>query len=59
MDLTLTDEDADLLREVVDATLRDLSYEIANTDNAGYKRELRERRDRLQAIQHPLGGVAT
>lgn len=58
MDLALTDEEAELLREILDSVLRDLSYEIANTDNASYRSQLRSRRERIQAILQQVGGGA-
>lgn len=56
MDLALTDEDAELLREILDTVLRDLSYEISNTDNASYRSQLRDRRERIEAIRRQVGG---
>lgn len=56
MDLALTEEDAELLREILDSVMRDLSYEIANTDNATYRSQLRSRRDRIRAILQQVGG---
>jgi hypothetical protein len=52
--LELSAEDVELLREVLDATIRDLSPEIADTDNPGYRRGLVERRERLQGIRARL-----
>ena len=54
--LVLSDVDAELLREVLDSVVRDLSPEIADTDNPAYRRELKERRDRLRAMLDLLGG---
>jgi hypothetical protein len=59
MELRLDDEQAGLLREVLDVTLRDLSYEISDTDNPEYKRGLRGRRDSLRAVRELLGGPDT
>ncbi|MFP3900356.1 MAG: hypothetical protein ACLFXM_05850 [Acidimicrobiia bacterium] len=58
MDLALTDEDAELLREILDTVLGDLSYEISNTDNASYRSQLRDRRERIEAIRRQVGGGA-
>jgi hypothetical protein len=57
MELRLDDDQADLLREVLDLTLRDLSYEISDTDNPEYKRGLRDRRDSLRSVRELLGGA--
>ena len=56
MQLDLSDVDAELLREVLDSVVRDLSPEIADTDNPAYRRELKERRDRLRTMLDFLGG---
>lgn len=56
MDYRIPDEYTDVLREVLDAALRELRYEIADTDNSRYKRELREREVALRALIGPLGG---
>jgi hypothetical protein len=52
--LRLSDEESALLREVLDAAISELSPEIADTDNAGYRRMLKERRDRLVAMREQL-----
>lgn len=57
MNLDMTDKQASDLDALLDAAVRDLSYEIAATDNAGYRAELMARRDRLvevAAALHPL-----
>ena len=56
MDLTLDEGQAEELRTVLDGALGDLSSEIADTDNPGYRAALRERRDRLQQVRAKLGG---
>jgi len=56
MELHLDTEQAATLRDLLDSALRDLRFEIADTDNAGYKAGLRVREgiygsllERLQA----------
>lgn len=56
MQLELSDHDAQLLREVLDLVVRDLSPEIANTDNAQYRRALIDRRGHIAAILDAVGG---
>jgi len=56
MDLSIPDDHATVLREVLDAALRDLRYEIADTDNSVFRQQLREREDVLRALLEPLGG---
>ena len=41
---------------MLDAALRDLRFEIADTDNAHYKQQLREREAVLRNLLEPLGG---
>jgi hypothetical protein len=48
--LHLNDEEAHLLREVLRSYLKDLRGEIGDTDNVGYKRNLKHERDLLDAI---------
>jgi len=50
MKLVLDDASASVLREVLEAAARDLSYEIADTDNPEFKRTLDERAERLHSI---------
>jgi hypothetical protein len=56
--LELSAEDVELLGEVLDATIRDLSPEIADTDNPAYRRGLVERRQRLQDLRSRLNAPA-
>jgi len=56
MQLELTDDDAGALQEVLDMAVRDLSMEIADTDNAEFRRGLTARRDRLQGLLDQVGG---
>ena len=55
MDLTLDNEHADELRSALDGILSDLSAEIADTDNAAYRRALRQRRIYIADIREQLG----
>ena len=54
IDLELNDEQASELHSLLDMALRDLTHDIAATDNAGYRATLRERRDHLTAIRGAL-----
>lgn len=54
MQISLDDEEADELRAVIDDALRDLSHEIADTDNASFREGLRERRARLLRVKTEL-----
>jgi hypothetical protein len=57
MPIDLNDEEADLLRDVLESVVSDLSPEIADTDNPFYRRELIGRRDRLRAILDKVSGA--
>jgi hypothetical protein len=57
VDLSLTEEDVQLLREVIESVISDMSPEIADTDNPEYRRTLRSRRDALRALLDKLGGT--
>jgi len=50
MELTLTREQASDLEDILAETLRDMSHEIAATDNAHFRAGLLDRRRRIQAI---------
>jgi hypothetical protein len=50
LQVDLTEPDIELLREVIGAAVSDLSPEIADTDNPAYRRDLKARRERLQAV---------
>ncbi len=56
MQLELTTEDTEVLQEALDSVVRDLSLEIADTDNAEFRRGLQARRDRLGALLDRVGG---
>jgi hypothetical protein len=51
MQLTLTPDQASDLAEILTETLRDMSHEIAATDNAHYRAGLLDRRRRIQSIE--------
>ncbi len=54
MSLDLTSEEDEVLRELLDVALSDMSMEIADTDNAGYRTGLRDRRTLLQSVRAKL-----
>jgi hypothetical protein len=55
--LTLTMEQALELRVLLDGTLREMSHEIAATDNAGYRALLVERRRHLAELSDALSSL--
>ena len=55
MNLVITREQADELHGLLVLGLRDLSHEIAATDNAEYRAGLFERRQRLTEVSAVLG----
>lgn len=55
MQLDLDDAEAETLRVMLDDALRDMSHEIADTDNASFRGELRSRRELLQRVRVKLG----
>jgi hypothetical protein len=56
MNLQLDAAQAELVREVLDSAFRDLRYEVADTDNSRYKRQLRDREQALRELLDLVGG---
>jgi hypothetical protein len=54
MQLELSDDELEALRQVLQESLRDLSSEIADTDNAMYRKGLSSYRETLRSIQSRL-----
>jgi len=54
MQLDLAAPLAEELRITLDGVLADMSSEIADTDNPGFRRDLAARRERLQTIRSQL-----
>lgn len=50
MELTLTNNEAQLLKEILEADLSKLLMEIANTDIRSMRKGLKEREETLRAI---------
>jgi hypothetical protein len=50
MQLDLSDDDVELLREVLDSTLDRLTSEIGHTDSRVYRQNLKDRRERLRGL---------
>ncbi len=57
MNIQLTKEQVEDINTLLEGSLRDLSEEIAGTDNAAYRRVLKARRDRLSDAAHALRSV--
>jgi hypothetical protein len=53
--LDLDGADEAILRDLLANAIRDLSPEIADTDNPEYRRMLKQRRDRLVALLGQMG----
>jgi len=56
MELHLSDDQAGLLRRLVDTEIHDLGFEIADTDNPSFRRDLVARRVVLHQILDHLNG---
>jgi len=56
MQLDLSDDDFELLREVLDSALDRLIAEMRHTENPVYRQNLKGRRDRLRGLITVLGG---
>jgi hypothetical protein len=56
MHLELNEEECDALRKALDGAVKELSGEIADTDNAAYRKGLSTYRDTLRSISARLTG---
>ncbi|AER67490.1 hypothetical protein Tlie_1768 [Thermovirga lienii DSM 17291] len=54
MELKLTQEERELLRELLSFTLSELRMEIADTDSSTYREKLKERKDILKGLMEKL-----
>ena len=54
MVIELTEEQCAALQQLLEASLGDLSTEIADTDNAQYREGLRQRRTVLESVLYQL-----
>jgi hypothetical protein len=59
MILELSESLAEELKSTVAEVVGDMSSEIADTDNPGYRRQLEERRERLRSIHAQLESAKT
>ena len=56
MQLDLSDDDVEMLREVLDSAAERMTSEIRHTDNRVFRQNLKDRRDRLRSLVAVLGG---
>ena len=56
VELSLSDEDARLLRDLLEQVISDMSPEIADTDNPAFRRELISRRVALRRLLDTFDG---
>jgi len=54
MELKLTQEERELLRELLSFTLSELRMEIADTDSSSYREKLKERKETLKNLLEKL-----
>jgi hypothetical protein len=57
--LELTEQEAAMLREMLDVQLRDLRHEIHHTDDRGFRQLLRQKEALLEHLIHQLQAPAT
>ena len=56
MQLDLSDDDVEMLREVLDSAAERMTSEIRHTDNRVFRQNLKDRRDRLRSLVAVLSG---
>lgn len=54
MEISLTDQEAEMLRLMVEKDIHELLMEIANTDHRGYREELKAKEELLRAVREKL-----
>jgi hypothetical protein len=54
MELKLTQEERELLRELLSFALSELRMEIADTDSSSYREKLKERKETLKNLLEKL-----
>jgi hypothetical protein len=54
--LALSEHERELLQQVLDHELRDIRFEIADTDQSRFKDQLRQRQVELRALLDRVGG---
>jgi hypothetical protein len=59
MMLAVTDEEARVLDEALDATLKQMRLELAKTDDRAYRSDLRDRYDHLERLRLRLRELTT
>jgi hypothetical protein len=56
IELDLDEQEAGVLREVLESAHSELGYEIANTDSKDYREKLKQRQALIQRVVGQLGG---
>jgi hypothetical protein len=56
MELQLTDDEAVMVRGLLDLAMRDLRAEIAGTDKVSFRRSLKADEDTIRGVLDRLGG---
>lgn len=59
MMLPVTDEEARVLDDVLEATLKEMRLELAKTDDRAYRSDLRDRYDSLERLRLRLKQLST
>ncbi len=52
--LTLAADEVEVLRDLLESSLKDLSYEIADTDQADFREKLKAKREQLISVLNQL-----
>jgi hypothetical protein len=56
MNLELTDDEAAMIRSLLDAAMRDLRSEISHTDKTSFRRGLKDDEATIRGVLERLGG---
>ncbi|MCJ7725287.1 MAG: hypothetical protein MUP76_02695 [Acidimicrobiia bacterium] len=54
--IEFTDDEMELMQRLLDGEIRDLNYEVADTDTSSFRDELRQHRENVRTLLDKFGG---
>ncbi len=56
MQIEFTDAEIEKMQRLLDSEVRNLNYEVADTDNSSFRDELRQHREQMKTLLDKFGG---